>query len=139
MFFTNEGVVAEINKVYTRKSDNAGNNNLTPKMEDVLKLLTERKPILLFYLTTEYGEPEHVEADMQIPTINMTLNQFFMHPIGDEIWTNDESFKFITYDNYLLIKDSIVESIKERYNAYKVESIDDFVEKLNRNLHLKNN
>ena len=133
MFYTNEGVVAEINKVYRKKSSNHGNDNLTPKLEDVLKLLTERKPILLFYLTTEYGEPEHVEADMQIPTINMKLNQFFMHPVGNDIWTDDESFKFITQESYSLIKESIEQSIAERYVSYKVESIDEFVTKLNRN------
>lgn len=132
MFYTDEQTANLINEVFSKQTRSHG-NNITPKIELVLELLNERKPILFFYLTTEYGEPEMVEADMQIPTINMKLNEFFIHPFGDNLWTDDQSFKFITHDNYLLIKDSIEKLIQERYVSYKVESIDEFVAKLNRN------
>jgi hypothetical protein len=130
MFYTDEEVVNLINEVFFKKNQDHG-NSITPKIESVLELLNDRKPILFFYLTTEQGEPEMLEADMQIPTINMKLNQFFIHPFGNNIWIDDESFKFITHDNYLLIKDSIERSIQERYVSYKVENYDEFVQKLN--------
>jgi hypothetical protein len=130
MFYTDEQTVNLINEVFSKQTRSHG-NSITPKIELVLELLNDRKPILFFYLTTEHGEPEIVESDVQIPTINMKLNQFFIHPFGNNLWTNDESFKFITHDNYILIKDSIEQSLQERYVSYKIEDYDEFVDKLN--------
>jgi hypothetical protein len=135
MYFTNEQVVEEINRVFIQKTNNYGNNNnaLDPKLDDILALLNERKPILFFYLTTEHSEPENAEGDMQVPTINMKLNQFFIHPLGDHIWTDDESFKFITKESYEKIRDSINASVEERLVAYKVVDYTEFVQRLNHN------
>jgi hypothetical protein len=134
MYFTDEQIVNEINRTFLLKTDYySDNQSLTPKLEDIISLLNDRKPIFFFYLVNEYSEPENVEGDMQIPTINMKLNQFFAHPLGEHIWTDDESFKFITKESYGIIKESINTSIEKMFAGYKVESYTEFVERLNRN------
>lgn len=135
MYFTNEQVVEEINKVIKFKSNHFGRNEyFSPKLDDIVLLLQNRKPISFFYLTIELGDSEVTEGEgIEIPTVNMKLNEFFLHPLGDEIWTNDDSFKFITEESYDVLKDSINDSVKERYKTYNVSNYTEFVSKLNNN------
>jgi hypothetical protein len=133
MYFTNEQVVDEVNKTISSKMNTYGGDNLNPKLEDILSLLIERKPVNFFYLTTEQVPIEGTKDSDGVPTINMRLNQFFVHPLGDEIWTDDDSFKFIDQKSYEILKDSINNSIIERFSGYKVNDYTELVEKLNSN------
>ena len=135
MFYTNEQVVEKLNDLHRTINHhrNIHDRLALPKMEELITILSERKGILFFYLTEEIGIPEIVAGHEQpVPTINMTLKQFFIHPWGDKIWSDDESLKFLKEENYNLIKDSINGSIDERMANYNTTDLTEFVLKLNK-------
>ena len=135
MFYTNEQVVEKLNDLHRTINHhrNIHDRLALPKMEELITILSERKAILFFYLTEEIGIPEIVAGHEQpVPTINMTLKQFFIHPWGDKIWSDDESLKFLKEENYNLIKDSINLAIEDRMNNYNVADLTEFVLKLNK-------
>jgi hypothetical protein len=135
MFYTSEQVVDKLNDLYRTINyhRNIHDRLALPNMEELITILSERKAILFFYLTEEIGIPEIVEGHEQpIPTVNMTLRQFFMHPWGDKLWSDDESLKFLKEENYNFIKDSINLAIEDRMNNYNVADLTEFVLKLNK-------
>jgi hypothetical protein len=135
MFYTNEQVVEKLNDLHRTINHhrNIHDRLALPKMEELITILSERKAILFFYLTEEIGIPEIVAGHEQpVPTINMTLKQFFMHPWGDKLWSDDESLKFLKEENYNFIKDSINLAIEDRMNNYNVADLTEFVLKLNK-------
>jgi hypothetical protein len=135
MFYTSEQVVDKLNDLYRTINyhRNIHDRLALPNMEELITILSERKAILFFYLTEEIGIPEIVEGHEQpIPTVNMTLRQFFMHPWGDKLWSDDESLKFLKEENYNFIKDSINLAIEDRMNNYNVADLTEFVLRLNK-------
>lgn len=128
MFYTDEDLVNKLNEVYTNVTD-TGTQLRTPSMDEILLLLNDRKPILFFYLTSEYDQND---SKGEVPTVNMKLLEFFAFPIGDHIWSTDPSLKFLSQDDYLKIRDSFNQNIIVKMGHYKTESYQEFVDKLNK-------
>jgi hypothetical protein len=99
----------------------------------MLDKLKNREAITFFYLTQLITIASLTEDG--IPEVSFTLLQFFVHPYGDKLWSDDQSLKYLTMGNYQIPQDVCTDIMDIKFADFtKIipKTIEEFAEHLNK-------
>jgi hypothetical protein len=133
MFYTNKQVADKLNSIYGGYIARGGSQFNLPDKDVMLDKLKNREAITFFYLTQLITIASLTEDG--IPEVSFTLLQFFVHPYGDKLWSDDHSLKYLTMGDYKIPQDVCTNIMDVKFADFtKIipKTIEEFAEHLNK-------